>query len=154
MNNQQIGRCREVSRRALARGAAALAAVVALAGSAHAGDFCMTLGTTLYVGKAFSLPAKNRCKPFYGTALNLPVTPAITGSACTSANAGGRVDFALTEVLLDGPAVDQVSPIHHLVRIFLAPLGSGTDFFKVEGSPAAHRSAAIVSCPSPVVALP
>jgi hypothetical protein len=67
--------------------ACAIAVLVGLLGSgwtAHAGDFCFSVGIAKLVAKGFKPPKPNTCRVFKGAYFN-NVAGAVTGSACTNA---------------------------------------------------------------------
>lgn len=104
-----------------------LASFVALfisAVAAQAADFCIVqtggLGLT-YVGKAFTIPTKGKCKSWLGFTTLASAPFITTGTACTSTS-GANLRLALTTALpSDGAGVvvdDIVIPI---------PLATGSD---------------------------
>jgi hypothetical protein len=73
-----------------------------------AGDLCLdaaqpnvpTLAAPIIIGRGFTVPKKNKCKPFIGVvATSVPAQPsAVTGAACTSFD-GRNVTFTLVATL-------------------------------------------------------
>jgi hypothetical protein len=68
----------------------ALALVLVSVGTAQAKDLCLTFSNAFtgytFVGKQFSIPGKNRCKPFNGFTLALGESSLLSGTGCTSAD--------------------------------------------------------------------
>ena len=89
------------------KGALSLVAVLLLAGTVQAKDFCIdSLGSPSdspdFIGENFKLPKKGKCKPFIGVGLKvLFERNAISGSACASSD-GTHVIF----VFVLGTSVD------------------------------------------------
>jgi hypothetical protein len=86
----------------------AMALFLALPMTARAGDLCLdaagvstpTLSRPVIIGRGFTLPKKNKCKPFNGvmSATASPRASAVTGTACTSFD-GSNVTLTLTATL-------------------------------------------------------
>jgi hypothetical protein len=136
---------------------ACLLALSISAVAAQAADFCIVqtggLGLT-YVGKAFTIPAKGKCKSWLGFT-TIAAAPFIsTGTACTSTS-GAHLRLAITTALPDdgaGVVVDDIDiPI---------PLATGSDGQQIlnhaDGGSDTFALTTVVGgkCATPVVPIP
>lgn len=106
---------------------------LALPVGAHAGDLCLdaaganppTFEKPVIIGRGFTVPKKNKCKPFVGVIVTrIPALPSsVTGSACTSFD-GANVSFTLVASIAPSPAAFG-SGIDLYFGAFLKP-GDGT----------------------------
>ena len=138
------------------QGVLALVLVLGAAGVAHAANFCVNPETaddhaSLAVGEAFTVPARNSCRPFNGFDLVAgPGTRLVTGTACRSAD-GNTLRVAYTVHVSDLPA--PIDPLFVSMKLPYPSLAGGTAITRLGlssvGSVEAHANWCIP--PSPTI---
>jgi len=129
---------------------AAVGIVLALGATAQAADFCMEIGSTVYVGRSFRIPSPGQCKPFNGFPQGHP-GDVVTGTGCTASD-GSHVTFDLQESFLDQQ--DVLTAVTTNVQIALPGLTGTSHFYDSVAQFGGSDFVIVVTCIPHVIPVP